>query len=53
MGQNTELEETKWSRTRSNIGKRARLRTLADGMDEIILIRKRPRQHTQIWWRIS
>ena len=33
--------ESAWSRTRSNTGSRVRLRTLTEGVDAIILIRKR------------
>ena len=35
--------ESTWSRTRSNMGSRVWLRTLAEGVDKLILIRKRRR----------
>ena len=41
-GQSWRLEST-WSRTRSNMGSRARLRTMAESIDRIIKIMRRRR----------
>ena len=35
--------ESMWSKKRSNTGSRVRLRTLSEGVDKIILVRKRQR----------